>query len=742
MRCLFILGPLFLASALQAQPGVLDPSFGTGGVVRLHPDLYGNNGWAVATLPDNSMLVAGHAGISNPTGFVAHLHQDGNLDTSFGAGGIRIIDAEDQTWVRAITALADGSLLVVGVVFPGDTLHAVMLAKLTPTGDMDGTFGNGGIVQTTLNERPFTASNLAVQPDGRIVVSGYMKDSTQYYNSVLLRYNEDGSLDPSFNDDGIIVLTNWPSDDEFQDVTLMPDGSVIAVGSTVLTGAYRSLMVKVDSTGAFDSDFGTNGQFLPIDGVENSWARGVAVVGDAILVGGFLDVEPGQRDGYVAKFHGNGTIDAAFNGSGISTLNYNIFDTYEDIAVQPNGQLVLCGTTGTFNDMSHHVLLSRFNADGSPDADFNAQWLLSSSTLTDAQIAWDEALQPDGRIVLCGYESGNPSSMLVARCLPDACTIVPVVSPEALVLCPNSADQLSTGTFDSYQWYKNGAEIPGATAQTLPVTSADDAGAWFKVRAANDTCFGFSDSVLVDGYVFPPPTISQAGDTPNLIGDEGEQIYCQGDAPILVLDAPYDTNVQWYSAGEPIVGAVGTALGVSTSGSYSVHGAPATCPNYIQDAGVAIVMEFHPNVQPVIVQSGDLLCPEPEGISAQWYFNGQPIAGIEQCTFPVGPGAYTVFVDYGDSCSVLSGPFTVVGMEERARSILNAWPVPTGGSITISGDPSVPLPAWDLLDACGRVVLHGPGGRAPLLIDLGALENGHYRFRMQDGRALFVAVAH
>ena len=339
--------------------------------------------------------------------------------------------------------------------------------------------------------------------------------------------------------------------------------------------------------------------------------------------------------------------------------------------------------------------------------------------------------------LVTGYIYGANYDNVVQRRMPDTCTVNPIVSPADPILCPNSTGELSTGTFDSYQWFKNGAEIVGAISQTLAVTSAEDAGSWFKVRTTIDTCFGFSDSVLVDGYVFLLPFIINEGDQPNATGDDGEQIFCVGDDPLLVLGSPYDTNVQWFNFGSPIPGANDTVLAVTSNGSYSVEGAPAVCPDFVLNAGVSITMDFHAIVQPVVVGSGILLCPDSEGVSAQWFYNGQPFfGGIGQCCIPIFAGDYTVFVDYGDSCSVLSQPFILVGLDEYDRTELFAAPVPASNRVTVSWNAGKSIPNWRLLDITGREVLSGAQARSPLDLELGHLEVGRYWFRSTGSRTI------
>jgi len=166
------------------------------------------------------------------------------------------------------------------------------------------------------------------------------------------------------------------------------------------------------------------------------------------------------------------------------------------------------------------------------------------------------------------------------------CPFDPVVSGDTL-LCPNATGQLTTQTYDTYQWYKRplfggpSQPVPGAISQTLIIDAANDAGYYFKVEATLNGCTEMSPEVLVDSWVFLLPYTIIEGDY--TIGSNGELILCQGDSILLICGLPYDTNLQWYDNGSAIAGANNDTLIVTTAGSYTFSGAPAVCPSFNQN---------------------------------------------------------------------------------------------------------------------------------------------------------------
>lgn len=174
---------LFLSFGLphlvQAAPGDLDPTFGTGG--KVVTDFGGPGGaHAVAILPDGKIVVAG-AGLVNPGDNVTDLalaryNADGTLDQTFGAGGVVFTDlGRDESWF-AVALQSDGKIVVgggSGFAFPS----SAVLGRFNPDGSPDTSFGTGGVVTTDFGgfgcgDISAGIQALALQPsDGKIVVA-------------------------------------------------------------------------------------------------------------------------------------------------------------------------------------------------------------------------------------------------------------------------------------------------------------------------------------------------------------------------------------------------------------------------------------------------------------------------------------------------------------------------------------------------------------------------------------------
>lgn len=205
---------------LRINPdGTLDEGFGAGGdlVVEIfggiwQPDWTFND---FAVQPNGKIIVAGNTYISTQQSsdlLILRFNQDGSQDTTFGIDGKLIKDFSSRYGFNSrdnairIAANEDGSILIVVENtyrdpsdpwwFPEKRLH--ILVRLTPDGELDATFGTGGIQKFNLGYPENYVYDLVVQPDGKFMVNAQVDDGFSSAKNVLARYNPSGSLDGSF----------------------------------------------------------------------------------------------------------------------------------------------------------------------------------------------------------------------------------------------------------------------------------------------------------------------------------------------------------------------------------------------------------------------------------------------------------------------------------------------------------------------------------------------------------------
>jgi uncharacterized delta-60 repeat protein len=185
----------------------------------------------------------------------------GDLDPSFGTGG-KVITAINQGGrISALILDADGKILSAGISltgqFPED--RVVALARYNQDGSLDDAFGNGGSVTTDF---PFggSAAALAIQPDGKILIGGTANVHAQDF--ALARYDTNGALDPTFGDGGKVVTNFGFSNDAIVALTVQPGGKILAVGSLVPFNFedHRLVLARYNADGSLDTSFGDAGK--------------------------------------------------------------------------------------------------------------------------------------------------------------------------------------------------------------------------------------------------------------------------------------------------------------------------------------------------------------------------------------------------------------------------------------------------------------------------------------------------
>lgn len=330
-----------------------------------------------------------------------------SLDQAFGIGGKIISNFNSDTAInhpQGATLISDGKIIVTGYILNGSNYDWV-LARYNSDGSIDASFGNNGKTIFNLGGNDFS-SGLAVQSDGKIIVSGY--SYTDHYQWKIARFNSNGTIDNGFGNNGIIT-----SFDGVHSLAITPllqsDGKIIGVGFE--GGSPDSIAIaRYHSDGSPDINFGNNGIFtqsLGI-GVRGMWGS-IQQDGKIIVTG---EYSSGATDeAYILRITTDGILDATFGNNGITTrhIGTNGADRVYNIKLQSDQKIILSGGTNWnfSSDPSADTYLARFNPNGSPDASFGINGIVIQN-FSDIDVAGSLFLQQDGKIVIGGYEK-DPS---------------------------------------------------------------------------------------------------------------------------------------------------------------------------------------------------------------------------------------------------------------------------------------------------------------------------------------------
>jgi uncharacterized delta-60 repeat protein len=378
----------------MAHPGDLDTSFAGNGKKAIN---FGGSDQVNAVLVqgDGKILLVGGGG-PNSSFCVARLRTNGNLDTTFGSGGKRIVDfggADESAFAAALQP--DGK-----IVLAGDSHVQPAVARLNANGSLDTTFSGDG--KRIFSWGPIgRVTGVVVLSSGKLLLGGF--SGPEGGDIQLARMKPNGQLDTTFATGGIATVDLGST--EFGDaMARQANGRIVIAGRTDPGGA---VVARVRTTGVLDPDFATDGRLAfhgggAFNAVRIQPDRKIVVAGN---IGGSQAMN-------VARLTSAGLPDAGFGTNGIASIQFGSFGNYlYDALLQPDGKIVAVGYT----QQTEEVAVARLNPDGSPDLTFGT----AGKATVDFGVATfglAGALQKNGRILVAGQRSGS-DDFAVARLL-------------------------------------------------------------------------------------------------------------------------------------------------------------------------------------------------------------------------------------------------------------------------------------------------------------------------------------
>lgn len=335
--------------------------------------------------------------------------QGGLLDPSFAENGVAIIPLGNGGDTAYDVALQpDGAIVVVGVVpRVGESDFGVI--RLTPDGDLDDSFSDDGIVATDIeNLSGDGATAVALQANGAIVVVG--ESWTTGRSVTATRYLPDGTLDPTFGLAGI-SRPNLGAETWGLDIALQSDNRAAIVG-TIRSGSYFDfLLVRLDAAGSVDPTFTGGNVSFGYD--DYGYAVGLQRDG-AIVAAGDADADFG-----VLRLSTTGVLDPTFAGDGSQTTDIaGGVDSAHDLAILPSGHIVVVGKS--IVDSEREIAIARYDASGVLDSEFGTGGMVTAGIPGAIDIAEAVAIDDTGRIVVAGYvDDGGDTEVELFRLEPD-----------------------------------------------------------------------------------------------------------------------------------------------------------------------------------------------------------------------------------------------------------------------------------------------------------------------------------
>lgn len=330
--------------------------------------------------------------------------QPGTLDTSFGNNGLSaftVVDLVRNENIYGAVMQPDGKLVVAGYVLDPDFMSRAFLARLLEDGSLDPDFGNGGLVHTGTGPS-IQLYDIAIDGDGKLIVCGAISQTTSTVgqDAYIARYNSNGTADASFGNGGSLTLALSANTDYLLRVVARSDGRYHGLARAGHSSASDACLFMFTASGQLDNSFSGDGKLCNLFGStlpQSVAALNVRADGAVIAAGG------GGGNKVVAVLP-TGAFDNSFGSGGVRLL------TPEEapggilgITERPDGS-IFCAGGRTFAPFQLYA--TRLLANGAIDPSFGGTGTTSyfNSTMGIAIQPSKPLFLPDGS-VLIGWKS-------------------------------------------------------------------------------------------------------------------------------------------------------------------------------------------------------------------------------------------------------------------------------------------------------------------------------------------------
>ena len=347
---------------------------------------------------DNSIIPIYHVGL-------IQFDPSGEIDISFGNNGIVITQIEEYSSFRSLCIQPNGKILICGNFDTPTNLTNGFIARYNTDGSLDSSFGIDGIVKmNTDNYNFYSAGSVRLTADNKIIVAGDTGSQT-----FIARFNSDGSIDTTFSTNGVKIC-NTPDFQfvvETDQLVVLPDGSMLLAGRDYTdSNNSKMALVKYNLDGTFCNTFGNNGIVLfdfTVDSIEQEFFGFIKITNDDKIMLTGNDQNSGEY--YLIKLSSNGALDFNFGIDGI------INNTIARYVIQNNGKIIyMKNVSNSTNDFSR---LARLNEDGTIDLTFNDTGFFDLNPTVFKDSFLYLKFQSNGNLIVGGISFSTPVRQMI-----------------------------------------------------------------------------------------------------------------------------------------------------------------------------------------------------------------------------------------------------------------------------------------------------------------------------------------
>lgn len=425
LKRIYTLLSVFIFQYLQAQDTtILDRSFAESGIFTFSASDGSDNAHAIAIQPDNKIIVAGNGDYCN----LVRLHGDGSVDSTFGVNGIAHWTrySNDEIVLCDIGLQPDGKILVVGYMDDGEAF----MTRLLPGGDKDVSF-NGGY--QLLYGSPdyyeyYYLYDLALQSDGKIVYAGLYYESSFFSSNtdmLLVRLNPDGTFDNTFAGDGKNYVSALPGGGNIaRAVHIQPDGKYLVGGYYTDDGEEFLQVCRFLPEGPLDTTFNGSGYFRKrINGEQCRINDITQNANGKVICSGFVKTPDSELQALILQLNSDGTADSLFGTDGYWLHAPESSSYFRTIKTDSSGRIFASGTDKSgYKDYDMFTVV--LTPEGRPDSSFGQFGMIKTAVSKKDDVVYDLILTRDDKILVAGVQGENSlSTMSVVRYLDKAVDI-------------------------------------------------------------------------------------------------------------------------------------------------------------------------------------------------------------------------------------------------------------------------------------------------------------------------------
>jgi uncharacterized delta-60 repeat protein len=364
-------------------------------------------------------------------------------------------------------------------------------------GTLDSSFDNDGIVITSFDGFDASVQALLIQPDKKILAGGTISKSGLNQFG-LARYNSDGSLDESFGNLGK-VISDYPELMLLSSMALQADGKIIVAGSLFNSDFTIShfVLVRYDTNGLLDTTFGIEGRVITNLSDKLDKITSVIIQNDGkIIASGTTSDDLNFSDFSIVRYNSDGTLDTSFGNNGSTITSIRTWDFGYAIALQNDNAIVVSGSSSNeFNPIfgpDYDFLVLKYDKYGVLDSTFGNGGSVIIGTTDANEKALSVKVLSNGKIVIAGEHHIMKYSFMLSQLLPNG-DVDPTFGNNGIVL-----NELASQFIESVAMQTDGKFLITEYNGTGGCCSADIKLIRFLADGTFDTTFGTNGIVTTN----------------------------------------------------------------------------------------------------------------------------------------------------------------------------------------------------------------------------------------------------